>query len=282
MKTIRELWQEGSSLLKESSPSYSLDSQVLLCFILDKTKEDFWKDPYEKIEYSKELEFFSLIEKRKNKTPLAYLIEEKEFFGLPFSVNKNVLIPRPDTEILVEEALKILKKENKIEYIWDIGTGSGAIGLSLAKNHPKGKFNLIDISKEALEVAKKNRNKLNIPNVNFFNSHLLSLWDCLPCYSLILANLPYLTEEETFLKEKEYPNEPHLALLGGNKDGLRLIENLIEEVKEKKRGPTWILLESSSWQIPKIKGTMNLAGFKELVVFKDLSEHDRIIKGFIN
>lgn len=282
MKTIRELWQKGSSLLKESSPSHSLDSQILLCFVLNKTREDFWKEPCEKINSTQEKEFFDLIEERRKKVPIAYLIKRKEFFNLPFLVNEKVLIPRPDTEILVEEALKVIDKEPNIKNIWDIGTGSGAIGLSVAKNYHHGNFNLVDISLEALETAKKNQENLKITNVNFYISNLLELWSSLPPYSLILANLPYLTEEETFSKEKEYPKEPHLALLGGGADGLDLIKNLLKEIKQKKEGKTWVLLESSTWQIPRIKEIMNLMGFKELVIFKDLSEHDRIIKGFIS
>lgn len=276
MLTARDLWKIGNNLLSNESSSTYLDSLLLICFVLNISKEDLWKNPERIITHEEKDRYLELIKKRKQHYPIAYLLKEKYFWKNIFYVDERVLIPRPDTEILVEVSFDLLKSNPNITNIYDIGTGSGAIGLSLALEVHQKKFHLLDINSQSLEVALINKKKLKA-QANLQESDLLSIVDHIPHQSLIVSNLPYLTEEEVEQKELHYPYEPHLALLGGGIMGTSLINNLLDQILKKKKGQVFLILEMSSWQIPYIYRKMQQQPFYNIQIYCDLSGKERVI-----
>lgn len=247
--TVKELQTLGARVLSGAVMQPDFESDLLLSFVLKKERAWLYGHPESKVAPSKTQAFKKLVARRSKKEPFAYLTGVTEFFGLNLKVNKNVLIPRPETENLVELALEIAKK-NKIGSVADVGTGSGAIILALAKNLPKKlKFYGLEISSKALDVARRNAKDLKIRNVKFIKSDLLQN---LPAVHpvLITANLPYLDKKE--VTSKELKHEPMLALSGGG-DGLKLILKLIREFKDKSRAGDFLILEVGFAHEPKIR-----------------------------
>ena len=217
-----------------------------------------------------------LVQRRLDGEPVAYITGHKEFFGLDFYVNSNTLIPRPETEFLVEEALKIVSKYRS-PIIADIGTGCGAISVAMAVHIPQAVVYAIDISAPALEVAAFNSTRKGVAS----RVHLLEgdlLWPLGERVDLILANLPYVSDEKMGELSKEIRLfEPELALSGGP-DGLRQISRLLAQAGEKLNPKGSVLLEISPEQR---KAALNLANryFPGAVtkVLPDLSRQDRVI-----
>ena len=212
------------TLLKKSKREIdSLDAEILLEFVSGISREKFLEDPGHKVVQEVEDKFWPLVKKRK-KTPLAYLIRKKEFFLREYYVDERVLIPRPETEILVEEVIKNFQQE----VIIDIGTGSGAIAISLKLALPESQVIAVDISSGALDVARKNASRLGA-EIIFRSSDLLSFLKDEKRISsplLLVANLPYLSPEEI---TSSLQAEPKLALDGGP-DGLDLYRSLFREI----------------------------------------------------
>lgn len=205
-----------------------LDAELLLAYVLGKSREFIVSNPKQKISLLQKIKFLCLVRKRKSGWSTAVLTKHKEFFGLNFKVNKNVLVPRPDTEIMVEKVLDIITPETTL---LDIGTGSGCIPISITKNSkPKNVF-AIDVSKKSLKIAKENANTHNV-KINFIHSNLLSHFSKLPNNLIITANLPYLTKKQ-FEEEKSIQKEPRVALIA-KENGLALYRELLEQVKNKK------------------------------------------------
>lgn len=234
--SVKQALIYGVNNLKAANiESARLDAEILLSFVSGFSREKILINPqYLNISISQYLNFKKLISKRSKYYPIAYLIGSKEFYGIDFYVNKNVLVPRPETELLVEEVIKFVGQQNtkKLQAtsykLLEIGTGSGCISVTLAKYLPNTKITATDISEKALKVARKNRKKHGIKNLRLRKSNLLGKINSQP--DIIVANLPYLTRDE--LREPSITKEPKLALYGG-KDGLSLYENLLKEVKEK-------------------------------------------------
>ena len=212
---IKELLQKNKNKLVSSE----LDN--LLALALHKSKNYIYKHPDKILSRSSIQAFNKLLNKKLDNQPMAYLAGSKEFFGLKFLVNKNVLVPRPDSEVLVEQALEYLDKKNNLN-ILDIGTGSGCLITSVAKNASKHNFYASDISSPALKIAKTNARK-NKVKINFIKSNLLKNINNIK-FDVIIANLPYLTPEQ--MKEPSIKQEPKLALLAG-KDGLDYYQKLL-------------------------------------------------------
>lgn len=198
-----------------------LDALVLLAFILEKPKEYILTYPEIKLTKKQKRQFFRLVEKRKKRLPLAYILRYKEFFGRKFLVNENVLIPRPETEKIIELTIKFIKKylltrsalsNNKKWHILDLGTGSGCIAITLAceLEKQKIKYQIIasDISQKALKIAKQNAKILKAKKINFVKSDLFK--NIKGKFNLIVSNLPYVKKEEI---KNELKFEPRLSLL---------------------------------------------------------------------
>jgi len=234
LTTLQDVLAQGKSMLGyPSARSAQLDAQVLLCYVLGIERAMLYAYPEQEISLLQEKQYFTLIARRKQHEPVAYLTGHKEFYGLDFIVDKRVLIPRPETELLVETSLEVIKRSiagGHMPVVADIGTGSGAIPIAIAVEEPRLPYiYATDSSAEALEVARLNCLQHQVTEqVRLLQDDLVSL---LPePVDLLLANLPYVgTDEVDGLPLDIRLYEPHQALFGGP-GGLDLLRRLGEEV----------------------------------------------------
>ncbi|HCU98576.1 MAG TPA: peptide chain release factor N(5)-glutamine methyltransferase [Chloroflexi bacterium] len=234
---VLEAIDAGVSLL-ERTDNPRLESEVLLSHILNVPRSWLIAHPSKPLSLTNQTQFINIVNRRKEGLPLPYLLGHWEFFGLDFLVDKHVLIPRPETELLVEIAISISNKLKR-PLVADIGTGSGNIAVSLAYKVPKALLIASDISFNALLLAKTNSLKHKTSRqIQFVQADLLK---GLPKVDIICANLPYLTTHETFTLEVGL-NEPHLALNGGH-NGLKYIKQTIITAKSHLREHGTLLLE---------------------------------------
>ncbi len=273
---VRELINQATNKLKNKSTSPSLDAEVLLAFVWNKSPEYLAANFPEPVPRAIEKQFQKLIAKRAQNLPVAYLTGEKYFYGLKFKVNKNVLVPRPVTESLVDMTLEAIKdlrlriKDKKIS-ILDIGTGSGAIIISLASNLNPKSYNLFasDISPKALAVAKQNA-RLHKARITFKQGSLLKPWSR-EQFDIIIANLPYLPRRT----DPSTKFEPTQALVA-KKQGLALIEALFQQVSTLHPAPSTLFLEIGHDQGAAIKKLAKryLPAYK-IQVIKDFTNRTR-------
>ncbi len=257
------------------------DAELLLAFVLKQSREYIVTYPEKKVSFFQKYRFLSLIKKRNSGIPLAYLTGHKDFFGLDFLVNKHTLVPRPDTEILVEKVLEELKN-NPAHIFIDIGTGSGCIPISVAKNTNQNiQFLATDISKPALKIAKQNAEHHHV-QIQFLQGYLLEaiFQKDIPLQNIILsANLPYLTQEQ-FDEEKSIQQEPHSALVADDA-GLALYKELLTHIQQNNvTGTFFFEIDPSQSQILSEYITKIFPNSK-IQVIKDLCERDRMIQWFI-
>ncbi|OUO40149.1 protein-(glutamine-N5) methyltransferase, release factor-specific [Megamonas hypermegale] len=256
--------------------SARLDAEVLLSHVLRQERIYLYvhfDEPMEQNELSK---FREYVKKRAQHVPIAYIIGEREFMGLPFKVTKDTLIPRPDTEILVENVLNNVDKDKEIEIV-DIGTGSGAIILSLLVNLPKAQGKTVDISSKAIEVAKENAVNLQVNDrCEFFVGDLFAPLNGNK-FDLIVSNPPYIPQKDIATLEddvKEY--EPVSALTDGG-DGLSYYRRLLSEGKAYIKENGFIALEIGIYQSEDVKQIAMDNGWKNIKIIKDYAGIDRVV-----
>jgi release factor glutamine methyltransferase len=273
---IENTLNQGINILKANNiPNPHLDSEILLCESIDKDKKHIILNSKE-ILNSRQLEDFNnFIERRKNGEPIAYLINKKEFWKYEFYVNKDVLIPRPDTELIIEQVLKIYPKQSQLQVL-DIGTGSGCILLSILKERPNFYGKGIDISKKSINISKFNAKKLNLNNrTRFIHSSVDNFK--IGKYDLIVSNPPYIELLSLKYLEKDVVNfEPKLALSGGF-DGFSKIRKVVSKASTliKKNGK--LILEIGFRQKNKVKEILKKNGFYINRTLKDYGNNDRCI-----
>jgi release factor glutamine methyltransferase len=272
----QEILNEGSKILKlHNIKSFNLDSEILLSSVLKLERSKLILNLNKNIKYKDKKNYFNLIERRKKNEPVAYITGYKEFWKNTFKVNRNVLIPRPDTEIVVEQILNELDV-NSSKRILDIGTGSGCIILSILKERKKCHGTGIDISKKAINLAKYNAKIQHIGNrIKFFNSDIDNFYR--DKYDLITSNPPYIKLYEINDLERDIKNyEPKVALNGGI-DGYSKIKLVIKKSSTliKKKGK--LILEVGLGQIRETQRILRLNGFNTNKVVKDLANKSRCI-----
>jgi release factor glutamine methyltransferase len=273
---IENTLNEGIKILKKNKISNpQLDSEILLSSSIKRNKKHIILNPKEFLKSEQLKKFNNLIERSKKGEPIAYLINKKEFWKEEFFVNKDVLIPRPDTELIIEQVLKIYSKESQLQ-ILDIGTGSGCILLSILKERPNFYGTGIDISKKSINVSKFNAKQLNLKNrVKFFHSSVDNFK--IGKYDIIVSNPPYIEFLSLKYLEKDIVNfEPKLALNGGL-DGFSKIRNVINKAKNliKKNGK--FILEIGFNQKNKVKKILKEESFYVNRTIKDYGNNDRCI-----
>ena len=275
MKT-QELLKEGKKILnKNNIEDANLIARILLQFVLNLDRNQLLIKQEQEVEKENKEKYKYAIEKIVKGVPLQYITNSQEFMGLNFYVDENVLIPQPDTEILVEEVIKIVSKENKIN-ILDICTGSGCIGISVANAVPKAKITMSDISKKAIEIAKKNAKENNVlEKIKFIESDMFENIE--GKFDIIVSNPPYIETDVINTLSREVQNEPIIALNGG-KDGLVFYRKLINEASKYLNNDGYLCMEIGYDQKEKV---MELARkqevFSKIEVIKDLSGNDRVI-----
>ena len=273
---IENILNEGISILRKNKMSNpQLDSEILLSSSIKRDKKYIILNPKETLSPEQLKKFKGLIERRRKKEPIAYLINKKEFWKNEFFVNKDVLIPRPDTELIIEQVLKIYSKDVQLQAL-DIGTGSGCILLSILRERPNFYGTGIDISKKSINVSKFNAKLLNLLNrVKFFHSSVDNFK--IGKYDLVVSNPPYIELLNLKYLEKDVVNfEPKLALNGGL-DGFSKIRKVINKTSTliKKNGK--FILEIGFNQKNKVKKILKEEGFYINKAIKDYGNNDRCI-----
>ena len=273
---IENILIEGISILQKNKiANPQLDSEILLSNSIKRDKKHIILNPKEVLNSEQLGKFKSLIERRKKGEPIAYLINKKEFWKDEFFVNKDVLIPRPDSELIIEQVLKIYSKDDQLQ-ILDIGTGSGCILLSILKERSNFYGTGIDISKKSINVSKFNAKQLNLTNrVKFFHSSVDNFNN--GKYDIIVSNPPYIEQLSLKYLEKDVVNfEPKLALSGGF-DGFSKIRKVINKTSNliKKNGK--FILEIGFNQKNKVIKILKEEGFYVNKAIKDYGNNDRCI-----
>lgn len=276
--TLQNLYREGRQILKERQiVEYQIDAWYLLEYITDITKASYLADPDKDVTEEQAEQYRKCIEKRSRRVPLQHITGVQEFMGYVFHVNEHVLIPRQDTEILVEEALKKVEPGMKI---LDMCTGSGCILLSLLKMKQE-RYKVtdlkgvgVDISEEALKVAKENKKFLDI-DAEFIQSNLFDNVE--GTYDLIVSNPPYIeTEVIKGLQDEVRLHDPYIAL-DGREDGLYFYRKIIKEsIFYIKEGGS-LLFEIGCDQAEAVSRLLEEAGYGKISVKKDLSGLDRVV-----
>ena len=273
---IQDAIKEGSKTLKYfSCKTPLLDSEIIMSKVIHKDRHFIILNPGLIIKEDDLNNFKRLIKKRSKGNPISYLIGKKSFWKNDFEVNNNVLIPRPDTELIIEETLKLSKFKNKLK-ILDIGVGSGCILLSILNEKKNFYGTGIDISKKCIDLSKKNSFKLNLDKrAKFFKSNVDNF--NYGKYDLIISNPPYIKKFDLKCLEKDVFNfEPKLALNGGL-DGLSEIRKVIYKSSELIKTKGKLILEIGFDQKEKVKNILNKKGFYINRVLKDLAKNDRCI-----
>ena len=262
-------------LKKNDIESALLDSELLLSKAIDKSREFIILNSKYDIDEEDYLYYKELINERSKGKPIAYLTGKKSFWKYEFEINNKVLIPRPDTEIVIEQVLNIYKKKNKINFL-DIGFGSGCILLSILKERKDFKATGVDISNHALNICNINAYKLGVKNrVKLFKSDIDKFSK--GKYDLIISNPPYIKKIDLKYLEKDVINfEPKLALNGGL-DGISEIRKVIKKSSELIKNGGKLILEIAFNQKKEVKQLLRKKGFYINSVIKDLARNDRCI-----
>lgn len=274
--TYKELLLEGEKKLKQNQMEDAItDAWLLLEYVTGMDKQTYFLSMNETVETDKTEDYYSHIKRRCEHVPLQYITGEQNFMGLEFEVNPHVLIPRWDTEILVEKTMKLLQGE---ERILDMCTGSGCIMISLLKQYPKCRGIGVDISEKALQVAKRNAKR-----------HLVSAdWICsdLFCavtgsFDVIVSNPPYIPTDIVKTLMPEVAEHEPVGALDGKEDGLFFYKKLIPESKHFLKKGGWILMEIGCEQGEAVSKLMRDNGFSDVTVEQDYSGKDRVVSGHL-
>ena len=272
---ILQLINKGSKQLKKNNiKTHRLDSEILLAKILKKKREEILINLNKKVTAKKIFSFNQLIARRSTKEPIAYILGEKEFWSKNFIVNKNTLIPRPETELMVEKIVNIFK--NKNVHILDIGTGTGCILLSALSELKNSTGIGIDISKEAIKIAIKNSTRFNLNHkTKFYRKSITDFYDYK--FDLIVSNPPYIRKKDIKKLDDDIRKfEPKIALDGGN-DGLDVIKKVIYKSKSILKNKGMLALEVGNEQFKKVSKILRNNNFKTSFLIRDYKENIRCI-----
>lgn len=272
MPTIAALLAEA---VLPASPTARLDAELLLAHVLGKPRTYLrtWPDRLPAEEQVSQ--FLGLVERRRAGEPVAYLIGQQGFWSLDLEVATDTLIPRPETELLVETALSLdLHDEARA---LDLGTGTGAIALALASERPTWSLVGVDRMPGAVALAERNRRRLAVPNARFLESHWFAALNA-ERFDVIVSNPPYIAADDKHLTQGDVRFEPLSALVAGI-DGLDDIRLIIEHAPHHLASGGWLLLEHGYDQVEAVSALLSTRGFKDISNRRDLAGHTRISLG---
>ena len=284
----KELLKYGQDILKQNEiEDAKIKAKLLLNYILNQTSDQFFINDEKEVEEEKYLKYNEGIKLIIQGKPLQYIVNKQEFMGHKFYVDENVLIPQPDTEVLVETAIRLIvkgikdisddKKTKQQINILDLCTGSGNIAISLAKYVENAKIIATDISEKALDVAIKNAKINNVYNkIEFIKSDLFEKLEEME-FDYIISNPPYIKSEEILKLSKEVQNEPKIALDGG-KDGLEFYRKIFKKAPEFLKDKGYLILEIGFDQAQQIIEIYNKEEFSQVGnIIKDYGGNDRVV-----
>ena len=275
MSTVSEALDWATEQLRESDDA-RLDSQVLLAYALNVSRTWLFTWPDKALDGATLTAFNALIEERKSGTPIAYITGYRDFWSLRLKVTPDTLIPRADTELLVETALSLKNVEKPCDVI-DLGTGTGAIALSLANECPSWRITATDINPKTLAVAKENAQNLEL-TVSFKES---AWFDAISDrFDLIISNPPYIESDDPHLQQDDLRFEPAGALASG-KDGLHDIRLLVQQALKHLKKDGYLLLEHGYQQAEAVRSLMAKASYIDIETHQDIEDRDRVTLGKI-
>lgn len=253
-----------------------LETDILLAYCLEKPRSYLRAWPEKVVTEEQQARLQDLVQRRLEGEPIAYLIGNKEFWDIKLYVTPDTLIPRPETEHVVEHALKLLKPHHTSR-VADLGCGCGAIGLAIAKHRPGCHITATDISEQALAVARLNQRQLGLQNIDFYQgSWFAALYN--KRFNLIVSNPPYVAEDDPHLQQGDVRFEPLQALIGGP-DGLDCIREIINRAPQHLLPGGWLMLEHGYDQSATVKQMMLNAGAEDVWCHTDLSRQERLTMG---
>ncbi|UDG80890.1 Release factor glutamine methyltransferase [Candidatus Hartigia pinicola] len=258
-----------------ASDSSKRDAEILLQHVTRKSRTFIFAFPETEINIKEEVKLALLLQRRELGEPIAYLIGEREFWSLPFYVSSATLIPRPDTECLVEQALARLPKYTS--RVLDLGTGTGVIALAIASECQKSKVVGLDFNFDAVSLALKNQQRLAINNVHFLQSDWFTSLSG-QYFDIIVSNPPYIDKKDCHLQQGDVRFEPLTALVA-DKQGISHLSHIIDKSRSYLKSKGWLLVEHGWQQSVKIHKLFKHYGYKNIESCQDYSGQDRIILG---
>lgn len=276
MSDIRNALAWALTVLKQHSGA-RLDAELLLSHVLGKNRTYLYTYPEHVLTQEQNTNYQQFIKQRTEGIPIAYLLGQREFWSLPLTVNQHTLIPRHETERLVEVTLELLPLEPQLK-ILDLGTGSGAIALALASERPHWHITACDKSQEALTIAQNNAQNLNITNITFYRSDWFS---ALPStyYHAIVSNPPYINPNDPHLRQGDVRFEPLSALTSGQ-EGLADLHYISTHGQEYLVPNGLIVLEHGYDQKNSIHAILNKLNYCQVQCWQDIAGHDRVSSGW--
>ncbi len=271
--TVKEALSMAKSKFEQVDiKSARLDSEILLASALKKDKEWLITHDGDELSAKQQLVFNKFVKRRLNREPVCYITNKLDFYGIDFYVDNRVLSPRVETELIVEEAIKNAPKNSKLI---DLGTGSGAIAIAIAKHRPDLEITATEISEEAMEVAKLNAKSI-LGKDNKIKFIMADVWDGVDgAFETIVTNLPYVSEDYKPNMKPEVLKEPAVALFGGKGDGLDLYRKFYSDIKKHINPDSKIYHESDPWQHEGLKALAKAEGLKPIL-------EEYLILGFQN
>lgn len=272
--SIANLLNQSQYLLQPRSDSALLDAQILLCFVLDKPRTYLLTWPEKHLSNDNVALFVNLLTRRYLGEPIAYITGEKEFWSLPFKVSTATLIPRPDTETLIELVLSNFDEQSNINCL-DLGTGTGAIALALASENNTWKIDAVDFNEHAVQLAKENAHNLNLPQVTIFQSDWFSQVNKDKKYQLIVSNPPYIDSSDANLTQGDVRFEPSSALIAGD-NGLADIRYIADKARDFLTNSGAVFFEHGFEQGSAVRKLLTSFGYINAQTNQDLNGKDRI------
>ncbi|HEY0940210.1 MAG TPA: peptide chain release factor N(5)-glutamine methyltransferase [Steroidobacter sp.] len=275
-QTVSDALHTATMLLSRSSPSARLDAELLLEYVTGLSRTNFRANPERELPANAGWSFQQLVKRRSQGEPVAYIRQQQEFWSLLFEVSPAVLIPRPETELVVERALAHINKEDAVQ-VADLGTGSGAIALAIASERPRAAVTAIDASKDALELASRNIARLQLTNVSLLHGSWLDPLVGRRC-DVIASNPPYIAQDDPDLAPDVRRFEPVMALISG-RTGFEALDTIIRDAPAHLNKDGWLVLEHGWKQADAVRKRLVRAGFVHVRSHADLARHERVTEG---
>lgn len=276
MQDIQSAISEASRILAASSDSPELDAEILLCLILEKNRSYLRSWPKKQLHAQQRLQFKALLKQRQQGTPIAYMTGQREFWSREFRVSPDVLIPRPDTELLIELSLPLIPKDKSCKVI-DLGTGSGVIAVTLATERPYAQLIATDLSSAALKIAKQNAEHYHCRNIRFLQSNWFSEVSE-NAFDVVISNPPYIDSDDEHLQQGDVRFEPKTALIADNQ-GLSDIEIIADKARRYLKPAGHLLIEHGYNQAEQVQAIFNALAYDKVQSYRDLSGQLRVTYG---